>query len=64
TISGIITDDVGAAVIGADVILYRVETDNSLTPIALTKTIANGVYLFVNTPQGNYKIKSSKTVVE
>ncbi|MEG0753768.1 MAG: carboxypeptidase-like regulatory domain-containing protein [Angelakisella sp.] len=64
TISGIISDADGAAVVGADVILYKVETDNSLTPIALTKTIANGVYLFVNTPQGDYKVKSSKTVLQ
>ncbi len=64
TISGIITDSDGAAVVGADVVLYTVEEDESLTPIALTKTIANGVYLFVNTPQGNYKVKSRKTVIE
>ena len=64
TISGIITDDTGAPVIGADVILYRVEEDESLTPVAMTKTITNGVYLFVNTAQGNYKVKSSKTIME
>lgn len=64
TISGIITDSDGNAVVGADVILYRVESDDALTPIALTKTITNGVYLFVNTPQGDYKVKSSKTIVE
>lgn len=64
TISGIIADDTGAAVVGADVILYRVGADGGLTPIALTKTIANGVYLFVNTPQGDYKVKSSKTVLQ
>lgn len=64
TISGIITDDTGAAVVGADVILYSVAADGSLTPIALTKTIASGVYLFVNTPQGDYKVKSSKTILQ
>lgn len=64
TISGIITDSTGNAIVDADVILYRVEEDESLTPIALTKTIAGGVYLFVNTPQGNYIVKSSKTTVE
>lgn len=64
TISGIIADETGAAVVGADVILYSVASDGSLTPIALTKTITNGVYLFVNTPQGDYKVKSSKTVLQ
>lgn len=64
TISGIITDDTGASVVGADVILYHVEADGALTPIALTKTITGGVYLFVNTPQGDYKVKSSKTVLQ
>lgn len=62
TISGIITDDNNQPIIGADVILYQVAEDNSLTPVALTKTIANGVYLFVNTTQGKYTIKSSKSV--
>lgn len=64
TISGIITDEDGSPIVDADVVLYTVEDDESLTPIGLTKTIANGVYLFVNTPQGKYKIKSSKTVIE
>lgn len=64
TISGIITDSDGNAIVDADVVLYTVEDDESLTPIGLTKTIANGVYLFVNTPQGKYKVKSSKTVIE
>lgn len=64
TISGIITNEKGQAVVDADVVLYRVESDKSLTPVALTKTIAGGVYLFVNTEQGNYKIKSSKTWVD
>lgn len=64
TISGIITDDKGQPIINADVVLYRVEPDNSLTPVALTKTIAGGVYLFVNTDQGSYKIKSSKTWID
>ena len=62
TVSGIISDDSGA-VVGADVILYSVQTDGSLIPIAMTKTIANGVYLFVNTPQGDYVVKSSKTTM-
>lgn len=64
TVSGIISDAAGNAIVGADVILYLVEEDESLTPVGMTKTIANGVYLFVNTPQGNYKVKSSKTIME
>lgn len=64
TISGIITDDKGQPIMDADVVLYRVESDDSLTPIALTKTITGGVYLFVNTDQGNYRIKSSKTWID
>lgn len=63
TISGIITDENDQPVVGADVILYRVEEDDSLTPIGLTKTITGGVYLFVNTAPGNYKVKSTKTTV-
>jgi len=61
TVSGIITDETDNPVVGADVILYRVEDDESLTPIALTQTISGGVYLFVNTTPGNYKVKSTKT---
>ncbi len=61
TISGIITDENNNPIVDADVILYRVEKNKSLTPIALTKTIANGVYLFVNTAPGDYKVKSTKT---
>lgn len=63
TVSGIITDDLDAPIVGADVILYQVEVDNSLTPVAMTKTIANGVYLFVNTTQGKYVVKSSKSTI-
>lgn len=64
TISGIITDNHNQPVEDADVVLYRVEEDESLTPIALTKTIAGGVYLFVNTVQGKYKIKSNKSWID
>lgn len=63
TISGIITDDEGNSISGADVILYKVEQDESLTPIAYTKTNDEGLYLFIKVPKGNYKIKSNKTII-
>lgn len=63
TISGIIADENKTAIANADVVLYRVEIDESLTPIAITKTNNEGIYLFVNVPQGNYKIKSTKTIL-
>lgn len=59
-ITGRITDDNMAPVADADVILYRIEKDGSQTPVAATKTLDNGVYLFVNQPDGEYAIKSSK----
>lgn len=63
TISGIITETNNQPIPFADVTLYRVEADNSLTPIAFTKTNDEGVYLFINVPQGNYKIKSNKIFI-
>ncbi|MEF9952999.1 MAG: carboxypeptidase regulatory-like domain-containing protein [Clostridium sp.] len=60
TISGVILDDdTQQPVNRADVILYRVNADNSLSPVAFTKTNTNGVYLFINVPQGKYKVKSN-----
>lgn len=61
TVSGIITDNLNQPIIGADVVLYEVNQDESLTAIAFTKTNASGVYLFINVPQGNYKVKSNQT---
>lgn len=60
TVSGIITDNNNAAIDRADVVLYKVNTDNSLTPYAFTKTNSAGVYLFINVPQGNYKVKANQ----
>lgn len=60
TVSGIITNNVNAAIDRADVILYRVNADNTLTPVAFTKTNSSGVYLFINVPQGTYKVKSNE----
>lgn len=61
TVSGIITDDNNQPIAAADVVLYQVNTDTSLTAIAFTKTNTAGVYLFINVPQGNYKVKSNQT---
>lgn len=62
TISGVITDNNNVPIADADVVLYRVETDGSLTPIAVTRTNDEGVYLFTKVPQGDYKIKSTKSI--
>lgn len=61
TVSGIITDNNNQPINEADVVLYEVNEDNSLTAIAFTKTNTAGVYLFINVPQGNYKVKSNQT---
>ena len=63
TVSGVINDEEGNPIARADVILYRIEEDNSLTPIAFTKTNSEGVYLFENVPQANYKIKSTESTI-
>lgn len=61
TISGIITNNNNVPIENADVVLYEVNEDESLTPISFTKTNAQGVYLFINVAQGNYKVKSNQT---
>lgn len=63
TVSGVITDNANHPLSGADVILYRSNTDNSLTPVAFTKTNANGIYLFVNVPGGSYKVISNQSEI-
>lgn len=60
TVSGVITNNNNQVIPQADVVLYRVEKDGSLTPISFTKTNADGVYLFINVPQGDYKVKSTQ----
>lgn len=61
TVSGIITDVNNQPIAQADVVLYSVsDVDGSLTAIAFTKTNASGVYLFINVPQGNFKVKSNQ----
>lgn len=60
TVSGVILDNFNAPIDRADVILYKVNGDDSLTPVAFTKTNTTGVYLFINVPQGTYKVKSNE----
>ena len=60
TVSGVILDNLNAPIDRADVILYEVNEDDSLTPVAFTKTNSAGVYLFINVPQGTYKVKSNE----
>lgn len=60
TVSGVILDNLNAPIDRADVILYEVNADDSLTPVAFTKTNSAGVYLFINVPQGTYKVKSNE----
>ncbi|MEG2289061.1 MAG: carboxypeptidase-like regulatory domain-containing protein [Clostridium sp.] len=61
TVSGIITDNNNQVIVAADVVLYKVNLDTSLTAIAFTQTNSSGVYLFINVPQGSYKVKSNQT---
>ncbi|MCY6484731.1 carboxypeptidase-like regulatory domain-containing protein [Clostridium aestuarii] len=64
TINGVINDKDGILVEGAFVVLFKVETDGEekekLVPIRKTITNDEGVYLFEQVPEGNYKIKSNK----
>lgn len=64
TISGIITDKDGMPIEGAYVILFEIITDEQgneiLNPIRRTTTNDEGLYLFEQIPQGNYRIKANK----
>ena len=64
TIYGIIKDSNGNPIPSADVILYEVDSNNILTPIKFTKTDNDGVYLFADVVDGNYKIKANKLAEE
>lgn len=61
TISGMITDNNNHPLPYADVILYKVNDNKSLTAVAFTKTNASGVYLFMNVDQAEYVVKSNQT---
>lgn len=56
TVSGVITDCQQRPIADADVLLYRIELDNQMTPIAYTRTNSSGVYLFINVKVGTYKV--------
>lgn len=60
TISGMITDNNNHPIPYADVILYRVNTDNTLTAVSFTKTNSSGVYVFMNIDQAKYVVKSNQ----
>lgn len=59
TVSGLITNENNTPLTRADVILYKVD-GNNLIPVSFTKTNSSGVYLFINVPQGTYKVKSNE----
>src|ERR1700722_1363693 len=57
TILGIVTDNSGAAVPGANVTLTNVDTEVKNT----ATSDGNGAYQFVNMPPGNYTVDIEKT---
>ncbi|QEK13001.1 carboxypeptidase regulatory-like domain-containing protein [Crassaminicella thermophila] len=65
TINGVIKDKNGLPIANAYVILFEVITDEegkeTLNPIRTTWTNSQGLYLFEQIPEGNYKIKANKT---
>mgnify|MGYP000947236517 CR=1 FL=1 len=62
-IMGVISDYDEMPLANADVILYRVSDDKSLVPVAYTKTNHEGIYLFVNVPQGEYLVNSNRSII-
>lgn len=62
-ILGIISDNDEMPLANADVILYRVGTDKALVPVAYTRTNHEGIYLFVNVPQGEYMVNSNRSII-
>jgi len=62
-IMGVISDSDEMPLANADVILYRVDTDKTLVPVAYTRTNHEGIYLFVNIPQGEYLVNSNRSVI-
>lgn len=63
-ITGLVTNSDDQPLSNADVILYRVSPEGSLTPVDFTRTNHEGIYLFVNVPQGEYRVNSIRTVVQ
>lgn len=62
-ILGIISDNDEMPLANADVILYRVGNDKALVPVAYTRTNHEGIYLFVNVPQGEYLVNSNRSII-
>lgn len=60
---GVISNNDDEPLSNADVILYRVGIDKSLIPVSYTRTNHEGIYLFVNVPQGEYMVNSNRSVV-
>lgn len=57
TISGLVTDPSGAAIVRADVLLENVDTDVQYS----TRTNRDGIYLISNVPPGRYRLQVSET---
>ncbi len=62
-IIGVINNNEDEPLSNADVILYRVGIDKSLIPVSYTRTNHEGIYLFVNVPQGEYLVNSNRSVI-
>jgi len=62
-IMGVVSDCDEIPLANADVFLYRVGNDKSPVPVAYTRTNNEGIYLFVNVPQGEYLVNSNRTVI-
>ncbi|MPQ44476.1 carboxypeptidase regulatory-like domain-containing protein, partial [Clostridium tarantellae] len=60
-ISGIITNDSNKIIPNADVVLYEIDENNKLIPLAYTKTNPSGFYTFINVKKGHYIIKSNQS---
>ncbi|MPQ44484.1 putative mucin/carbohydrate-binding domain-containing protein [Clostridium tarantellae] len=60
-ISGVITDNNNKIIPNTNVILYSINSNKSLNPLAFTVTNSNGIYIFSNVPKGKFLIKSNKS---
>ncbi len=63
-VTGLITGSDDQPLSNADVILYRVGSEGSLTPVDFTRTNQEGIYLFVNVADGEYRVNSTRTFVQ
>lgn len=61
-VTGIITDSEEKPLANTDVILFRIGENGSQTPVAYTRSNKEGVYLFVNVPQGEYYVNTSRKI--